>query len=343
MSYASSNGYFGLVPEITRGTLNTAGTPVYIGVDTPQITEGQKFIDNDSFYGSMTTIYDQVQGVRADTWEGKFGLYVDTIPTLFKAALGSADTVTGSGPYLHTFLLLNNPSVGSQPESLSLMSFDGANYFTLLAAQLDTLEFTSGAEVKAETMAKFIANPYTAAESAPPAPFSATPTFTPTHMVPGWATSYTIAGVAIDYIKESTVTLNRKTESIFTQGQQAPYQNFAGPLEVSGKLTAIIANQNDIWSVGASGTGADAYALTRSPQPVTITFTDPNDASGTTLEKIEIIMSSVQFSTAKRNVGKIYTEIEVEFKCNADTTDSGSSSQYSPIQINVTNSVATPY
>ena len=333
-AYLVANSYLGIMPETTRGTLNSGGTPVYIPVTAPQVTPMQTFLRDEALRGSPVMVYDQVQGVRHDEYDAKFYLFADTFPNLVKAVLGGTDTVTGAGPYTHNIKLLNNASTGSQPQSYSIMDFDGANFFTLLGAQADQLEISFGAEAAAEATVKFMANPYTSGTSAT-SPFSA-PSLSTVHMIPAWDTVISVAGTPYTYISDGTLTIARKTAPIFTMGAQAPYQNFAGPIEVSGKFTAVVNSQSDPWS-----TGSGATALTRSPQALVITFTDPNDSSGGTQFSVSFTMTQAQFQNVKRTRGKAYTEVEVEFTANADATDA--TTGYSPIQANIINATATPY
>ena len=333
-AYLVANSYLGIMPEATRGTLNSGGTPVYIPVTAPQVTPMQTFLRDEALRGSPVMVYDQVQGVRHDEYDAKFYLFADTFPNLVKAVLGGTDTVTGAGPYTHNIKLLNNASTGSQPQSYSIMDFDGANFFTLLGAQADQLEISFGAEAAAEATVKFMANPYTSGTSAT-SPFSA-PSLSTVHMIPAWDTVISVAGTPYTYISDGTLTIARKTAPIFTMGAQAPYQNFAGPIEVSGKFTAVVNSQSDPWS-----TGSGATALTRSPQALVITFTDPNDSSGGTQFSVSFTMTQAQFQNVKRTRGKAYTEVEVEFTANADATDA--TTGYSPIQANIVNATAAPY
>jgi len=298
------------------------------------VTPMQTFLRDEALRGSPVMVYDQVQGVRHDEYDAKFYLFADTFPNLVKSILGGTDTVTGAGPYTHNIKLLNNASIGSQPQSYSIMDFDGANYFTLLGAQADQLEISFGAEAAAESTVKFFTNPYTSGTSAT-APFSS-PSLSTVHMIPAWDTTITVAGTTYTYIQDGTLTLARKTAPIFTMGAQAPYQNFAGPIEVTGKFTAVVNSLTDPWS-----TGSGATALTRSPQALVITFTDPNDSSGGTQYSVSFTMTSTQFHNVKRTRGKAYTEVEVEFTANADATDA--TTGYSPIQANIVNATSTAY
>jgi len=340
----------GLVVEQTRGTLPTTASPnapVYIPVTTPQTTPTQTFLRDEAFRGSPVMTYDQVQGVRHDEYDAKFYIYADTFGTFVKSILGGTDTVTGSTVYTHNIKLLNNSATGSQPQSYSILDFDGANYFTMTGAQADGINLTFGAEAAADAAVKFFANPYTSYTSTSWA--SATNAFTAVplnlgteHMIPAWDTVIQVGPVGslttFNYIQTGDLKIERKTMPIFTMGAQAPLTNFAGPIEVTGKFTAVVNSNNDTWS-----TTANATALTRSPQSLIITMTDPNDTTSGTNHSVAFNMTNVQFHNVKRTRGKEYTEVEVEFTANANSTDAASASGYSPISATIVNATSTAY
>ena len=332
MAFLVANSYLGILQETTRGTTPPAGTPVYIPVFSPQVTPMQTFLRDEALRGSPTSVYDQVQGVRHDEYDAKFYLYADTLPWLVTSVLGGNDAVTGTGPYTHVIKLYNNAANGSQPRSFSIMDFDGANYFTMTGAQADSLAITFGAEAAAEATVKFFANPYTSSTTAP-TPFTSLSLSTE-HMIPAWDTVISVAGTTFTYISTGELNLARKTAPIFTMGTQAPHVNFAGPLEVTGKFTAVVDSNADTWS-----TTATATALTRSPQTVVITMTDPNDTG----HSFAVTMTSVQFQDVKRTRGKEYTEVEVSFTANANATDASASTGYSPIATTTINGASTSY
>jgi hypothetical protein len=320
--YMSANSYLGLGIEATRGTLSS--NLQWIPISSPQLTPMQKFIRDEALRGSPVNVYDQVAGVRNDEYSAKGYVYADTFPALLKAALGN-ETVTGSGTYTHTVGVLNNTS-GSQPPSVSIQDFDGANAFQMLAAQLADLTITYGADKAAEWTAKFVGNPYTSI-SAPTATFGTTD-----RAVPGWNVAVSIAGTSVAYVQEGEIKIDRKAAPIFTAGTQAPRVNFAGPAEVSGRLLCVIESTSEIFSNASSG-----YALSRSPQALVTTLTDTSSS-----HTIAFTSTSCQFQDVKRLRGKDFVEVEVNFTANASTTDAVSGG-YSPIKAVVTNAISTSY
>jgi len=336
VAYLVANSYLGLIAESTRGTTPSSGTATWIPVAAPQITPGQKFLRDEALRGSPVMVYDQIQGVRSDAVEFKSFLYADTFPLLLTSVLGGNDTVTGSGPYTHVIGVYNNAANGSQPKSYSIIDFDGANWFTLTGAQADEIALTFGADVAAEATVKFLANPYTSSTTAPASGPFQTLSLSAEHMIPAWDTAITVGGTTFTYISSGELTVARKTQSIFTLGTQAPHLNFAGPVEVTGKFTALVDSNADTWSTTASAT-----ALTRSPQATVITFTDPNDATSSTQHSIAFTMTSVQYQDVRRVRGKEYTEVEVSFTANANSTDAISG--YAPIKTTTINGTSTAY
>jgi hypothetical protein len=325
MAFQVSNGFVGLGIEGTRGTLSSAMK--FIPVTSPQTTPQQTFLRDSAFRGSPVATYDHVAGVGSTSYDAKFNLYSDTFPLLSRGILGGTDAATASGgKYLHAISLLNAPTTGSQPPSISIQDFDGANTLQILAAQMSTLSFTFGAEAAAEVTTKLVGNLFTNA-SAP------TPTFGTVSLIPGWNIATTIGGTSYGYVSDGEITIERSAAPIFTGGQQGPKLSFAGPVEVTGRITLVTDTANDPFLV----TGSPAFGMGRSPQATSIVFTDP-----ATSDTITVQMSAVQFHDPKRNRGKNYVETEVSFTANANVTDSGGTG-YSPIKISTLNSISTPF
>jgi len=105
---------------------------------------------------------------------------------------------------------------------------------------------------------------------------------------------------------------------------------------VTGKFTFVINSTADVFSTGSS-----AYGLTRSPEAITVTLTDPNDATSGTQHSVALTMSAAQIHNIKRTRGKEFTELEVEFTATANTTDA--SSGYAPIQATIINATSAAY
>ena len=181
---------------------------------------------------------------------------------------------------------------------------------------------------------RYMGNPYTSYTSAPTV--FATQSLSAEHLIPAWNTVVSIGGTTYTNVSTGEISISRKTQPIFTLGTQAPYNLFAGPIEVTGKFTFVINSTADVFS-----TGSGAYGLTRSPEAIVVTLTDPNDATSGTQHSVAFTMSAAQIHNIKRTRGKEYTELEVEFTANANQTDSATG--YSPIQATVINATSLSY
>jgi hypothetical protein len=88
------------VPETTVGIAfeTVRGTPVepayWIPVQSPKYKPDLKMLPDEGLRGSMVKIYDEIPGLRMDTHAWDQHPYLDTLPVLLKALLGSDDSFT---------------------------------------------------------------------------------------------------------------------------------------------------------------------------------------------------------------------------------------------------------
>ena len=272
MPFMSVNSFAGLGIEGTRGTASS--NIKWIPVMTPQITPMQKFIRDEAYRGSPVALYNQVLSVRHDEYDVKGYAFADTFPLLAKAVLGY-EAISGAGPYTHTVSLVNN-TTGSQPPSVTVQDFDGSGTFQMLAAQMGELKITFGAEAALEWEAKFMANPFTVITS-PSTSFS-TEAF-----VPSWDVVANIGGAVVPVLVSGDLTISRGTAPIFTaQGTNAPYRNFAGPLDVKGNMKFIVENNDPmIYGSSLATTTSSTVALSQTTtQTVTLASITGYSAGG---------------------------------------------------------------
>lgn len=319
MAFASANSNLEVALETTRGTA-AAGTYTGIPCITPTITPVRQFLKDDAFRGSPVETYDGVQGVWHTEIDTKGYVYADTFPLLAIATLGP-DVV--SGAYVHTMKLANAAATGSQPASLTMKTFDGANPWQVTGSQPADFEVTGGADKALEWSAKLMGYAWTT-------PSIPTVTYSTIPLIPGWDVTSTINSVSLTYIEDFTLKINRKTAPIFTQGNFSPQVIFTGPCDVTGTLTYVVNDTSDPFMIGGS-----AYALYRDRIPFVLVATDPNTAA----TSVTFTMTTVQFQNVKRSTTKSYTEATVEFFAEANATDALTG--YSPISIAVANAVAS--
>jgi hypothetical protein len=321
MGYAllTANSYWGLAAETTRGTAASINT--YTPISEPKIEPKLTWIKDQALRGSPVMDYDEVPGVRHDEFSGKTFIYYDVFPNLWRAALGSTDTVASVGPSLwtHTIGVLNSPNVGSQPPSYTLINYSVDNTYQLLASQLSDLTLTLGADAAAEATFTFITNPYTTAASIAVNESTA-------HLMPAWNCGASIGGASVAVVENFEIDIKRNTAAIHTLGQQAPYRNWAGPLSVEGKMTLVV----------EQGVNFNAQALSRNQQQVLLQVTDP-----VTNYYSLVQMSACQLENPVITVGKSYISLEAAFVAVSNTTDAITG--YAPIKTVSSNDISTAY
>ena len=321
--YLSVNRWVALGLEATWGT-SPASPTIYLQADPnpgtkPQVT----YIENKAMYGSATDVIDVITGPIYTKFSTKGNLFPDTFPYLSFLLLGS-EAVTGTAaPYTHTQSLLEAPTTGSQPGSVSVWDVDNVAYTAgsaklIPGCVLDSLSVTLNPTSAANWSADFIGSELTSA----PAPASA---FTTSVMVPGYTTVLTIGGTAYDLAEEMTISAKRSAKQVPTlNGSPAPYIVWSSGLDVSGKFT-VLANSADTLYFAA---------LKREQLPVVAKVTE--NVSGDTFSWN---LGTVQLKDPTVDSSKPYENITVSYQATANSTDA--TTGLSPLQFVYTNSTST--
>lgn len=316
MPFSSARQWLGLGKEVTRGTAVAA--TYFLPAKSPQWTPDITMLDDTGLRGSMVDIYDQVAGLRHDQMDWTMDVYADTFPALLRAVLGSTDTVTGAGPYVHVIGLLNTGD--GQPPSYTIAYFDANEEWQLPAGQGDELSLKFNATGLLEATCKFLSNPATLSGAD-------TPTFSAVEAAPSWDCVVTLGGTPITKTMDGEVSLKRGTKPIEAiTGTQSPYRIWAGPLQTSGKLTLVY----------ESDTEFDYFLNNSKGEALDLKWTDP--AANT----IEYHLSTPGFKTGKKTAGKEWIEVELEFVGLPNSTDAVAGG-LSPIKTTTTNGVSAAF
>ena len=309
MPYMTANSYWGLAPEgsyqsasVYTATYGTAASiSTYTPIGSPKLTPTLKWLDDSEFRGSPVMHYDQVAGVRHDMFSGKTFMYSDVYPSL-----------------------LNSASTGSQSPSYTIVNNSVDQSYQITGARAVDLALTFAADAAVETTFSFTGN-----ISASISPVT-TVTESTQHLVPSWNVSASIGGASVAVVERATLDIKRSTAPIFTIGQQGPYNNFQGPIEVMGQMDFV---------VETNGVGDNFYsqALTTNQQQVILKFTDP--ATG---YFVQFQMSKVQLEDPVIDQSKAYINLQTKFTAVANTIDAVYGG-YSPIKAVVYNGVSTAY
>ena len=274
--------------------------------------------------------YDQVQGVFHATYDAKTFTYTDVYPALLRAALGSVDTVGASVAvtnvsgasavgYPHTIGLINTPNQGSQPPSYTIINDSVDNTYQMTGSQESDFTLTLGADAAVELTTTWITAPYTIAASVSANESTA-------YLVPAWNCTASVGGSAVSVIENFELDIKRNAAPIFTLGTQAPYRQWAGAIEVSGKLTFVV----------ELGTNYNALALERDQMLLQLQITDPVTSYYSYFQ-----MSAAQLEDPVITVGKSYLTLETNYTAVANTIDAING--YAPILTKTYNSISGTY
>ena len=333
MPYMTANSYWGLASESGSSITSTTNYGVAAIISTftpisgPKLTPNLKWMDDSDFRGSPVMHYDQVPGVRHDSFSGKTFLYSDVYPNLIRGVLGGMDSYAAS---IHTIGVLNSPSVGSQAPSYTINNYSVDNYWQMTGCRVVDLAISFSAEAAVETSFNFIGNPAASVANASVAVNESTQS-----LVPSWSCSASIASTpggtaaSVAVVESGTLDIKRNTAPIHTLGQQAPYRNFQGPIDVGGQLNFVM--ESDVYYNLGLGPIGQQVALY-------LKFTDPE-----TNAYVYFQMSNVQLMDPQIDQSKAYISLSTKYVAIANTTDAIPGTGYSPILCKVFNSVATAY
>jgi len=254
-----------------------------------------------------------------------FGNY----PLRFPHASGATVT-TVSGPFTHSFALLNSAigyggAYGSQPPTHTITDIDNLNYGTVNtsgarsypSACVQTIDFTGNAEQLLSV--KFTGNSWISA------PASTAPTITVSTVVPvaAWQSQVYIGGTApsnlVTTIGDWAVNVKRTLQTYFnTQGIQNPYIIGRGQLDITGTL-----------NVTTPADETPLYWMLLNTQPLLQIVLD-NGLSGTSHLKLVFRCSQASFVKSKPDRNAVLVGFQTSWSSVANSSDSGGSGGLGP-------------
>lgn len=303
MTFAPANlQWVGIARETTPGT--PIATPTqFVPVDTPVYHLTIAPLKDQNLRGSMAVDFAQIGGLQFGTLTFKTFLYLDVAYFLLRSLLGYPDQVTGaSDPYTHTTSLQNTGNNG-QPASSTVFWTDAAGKtFQMPYSQASSVKVTWKSDGLVALEVTYIGMP--AAAITPP-------TNTPTTALPmpSWNTIVSLGGSPSTVYSELAMEYKRATEPIPTiTGTQAPYGIFAGPVSVSGSLTAVYQGTTDVnW--------VDFLANT---QPVLSVKTNP---VGDATHYLQVVHSQVAYDDVQVSGTNKWMELKATVTPIANATD----------------------
>lgn len=327
MALPRSRSYLGIAKE-TRPAAGVAPTAVaatdFIPFTSITPMDNVAYLDDKGIRGSMTEEYNVIQGQIYSEFEFAGDVFADTVGFMVAGVLGDVTTTGASAPYTHAVALLNSQASNGQPPTYTLSdyySLGSASTRQFAGAQFESIDFKFTADALLTYTTK--AKAYQSVTAANP-----TPSFTTVTPLPSWSGVVTLNGTTSAILADGNCAIARSVEPIFTvDGNQRPYQLFAGALTVNGALTLVFESDTEL-----------GYYLQNTQPALDIDFTQ---GTGSGAQEVKLHMTKCAFTQAKIERGKEYIELSVNYKALANTTDAGASSGYSPIKVTLKNAFAS--
>jgi len=274
--------------------------------------------------GSMVDQYDVLQGNIYSEFDLAGDVFPDTIGYITAGVLGDVTVTGASAPFTHAMAVLNSQASNGQPPTFTL-----SDYYSLGAAstrqyagtQFSSVDFKFTADGLLTYSAKAVG--YASVTAANP-----TPSFSTVTPLPAWTGVVTLNGATSTLMADGNCTISRPVTPIFTvDGNQRPYQLFAGPVTCQGSLTLVFESDTEL-----------GLYLNNTKPILDIDFTQ---GTGATATEVKLHMTKCAFKTAKIERSKDYIELGVTYEGMANTTDVGTSAGYSPVKVTLKNAKAS--
>jgi hypothetical protein len=266
-----------------------------------------------------------------------------TPPTYFMHKYAALNSGTGQPP---TWTLLDSTNIlDSNADTY------GQRYYTSMC--LAQLDFTISAEALFTQKASGTAwssQPTTAL------PTPATAAFTPTNVtalpIPSWSSniklSLPVGGglTAVNYVGEITFSLKRKIQVYWTDdGVQSPFAIARGPLQCTGTVKAVVAQDEQILQSMLKNFQGSLQATVLFPQGAGPAFASAalqanTGIAGSTGAAFQFNLAQCAFTAAKPTRSSVLVGYDSTFEAVANTTNVGPSGGLSPLTVSVVDTVA---
>lgn len=304
MAKLSALGYAGFAFETTYGT--PVNPQFWVPYDTIKVEDDIKKVEDQARRGVLSKTFAVYNTVQSGKVEMDMDAYPELLGYFFKAILGQ-DTVTGTGPYTHTFKVMN-----ALPPSMTIFDYNTITYRQYPGAVLHDLSLKFDTEDLLKVSAKF--------ESfASVTTTSQTNTDTTTDPFKGFQATLQLGGSPNTNLVGGEISIKRDVKLIYgANNTQNPTKFSAGRIEVTGKLTFDIEDESE-WLLYRNG---------QTPSLQLLFTRDTNTTLQFTCSKIDITKAHIDRSQE-------FLRVDMDFKALYNTTDAGM------IQIVLKNNVQT--
>jgi hypothetical protein len=310
----SVRSYLGIAKEVTKGTIVAPTDFIPVAKDSLKPVDLVDPLFDTGLRGSNVVNYNYIPGRKHSTVDYGGAVFADTVGYAIAGLLGSVATTGVSAPYTHTISLKNSLTSGAddQPISYTLTDFYAADVRSYPGCQFSdfSLKFNADGMLEYDTKTTGFSS---SAVSDP------TPTFSTVLPTPVWRGTVSIGGSAVSNAMNGNIDMKRNVTPVYgIASTQDPFQVFLGPIEVTGKITFMMENDDEL-----------TRFLSNTQPAVVLNWAY---GSGATELQVQATITKGAYTAAVIERGDDFVTIAIELNGQGNTTDAGSTGGYAPIK-----------
>ena len=310
----SVRSYLGIAKEVTKGTVVAPSDFIPVAKDSLKPVDIIDPLYDTGLRGSNIVNYNYIQGRTRSTVDFGGAVFADTVGYAIAGLLGSVTTTGASAPYTHTISLKNSLTAGAddQPISYTLTDFYAASVRSYPGCQFSdfSLKFNADGMLEYDTKTTGFSSDVVTATS---------PSFSTILPTPVWQGTVSIAGTPVSNAMNGNIDMMRNVTPVYgISATQDPYQVFLGPLEVTGKVTFMMENNDELTNF-----------LTNTQPAIVL---DWNYGTGAAEVQIQATITKGAYTAAVIERGDDFVTVTVDINGQGNTTDAGSSGGFSAIK-----------
>jgi hypothetical protein len=310
----SVRSYLGIAKEVTKGTIVAPTDFIPVAKDSLKPVDLVDPLFDTGLRGSNVVNYNYIPGRKHSTVDYGGAVFADTVGYAIAGLLGSVATTGSTAPFTHTISLKNSLTSGAddQPISYTLTDFYAADVRSYPGCQFSdfSLKFNADGMLEYDTKTTGFSS---SAVSDP------TPTFSTVLPTPVWRGTVSIGGSAVSNAMNGNIDMKRNVTPVYgIASTQDPFQVFLGPIEVTGKITFMMENDDEL-----------TRFLSNTQPAVVLNWAY---GSGATELQVQATITKGAYTAAVIERGDDFVTISIELNGQGNTTDAGSTGGFAPIK-----------
>ena len=310
----SVRSYLGIAKEATKGTIVAPTDFIPVSKDSIKPVDVVDPLYDTGLRGSNVVNYAYLQGRTRSTFDFGGAVFADTVGYGIAGLLGSVATTGASAPYTHTISLKNSLTSGAddQPISYTLTDFYAADVRSYPGCQFSdfSLKFNADGMLEYDTKTT---GWQSSAVSDPTPTFS---TILPTQV---WRGTVSIGGSAVSNSMTGNIDMARSVTPVYgISATQNPYNIFLGPIEVTGKITFIMENDDEL-----------TRFLSNTQPAIVLNWAY---GAGAAAVQLQATITKGAYTAAVIERGEDFVQVSIDLNGQGNTTDAGSTGGFAPIK-----------